>query len=197
MEKRFNQASDSNKEAILDALKVYFSQASTVFEIGSGTGQHAVYLAPQLPHLKWVTADMLPNHETIKMWIEDFPAPNIVGPLVYQVGGGPWQVTNVDAVFSANTAHIMQPDIARLMFDEVADNLSDNGVFCLYGPFNVDGQYTSEGNESFDTYLLEEGCGGIRDIAELESWAVGKGLVLEKRINMPANNFLLVWRKTI
>jgi cyclopropane fatty-acyl-phospholipid synthase-like methyltransferase len=195
MEKRFCQATENNKEAILAALKTYFADSLNVLEIGSGTGQHAVHFAPQLSHLTWVMADLPVNHETINAWVSDFPADNIHGPLDYEVGENAWPATKADAVFSANTAHIMQPEISRLMMTSVADNLPAGGVFCLYGPFNIDGQYTSEGNESFDAHLTREGCGGIRDIAELQGWVVGKGLLLEERITMPANNFLLVWRK--
>ena len=195
MEKRFCQATENNKDAILDVLKERFASVKVVFEIGSGTGQHAVHFAPQLEHLTWVTADMEVNHDTIKAWLTDFPSDNIDGPLVYEVGNSDWPVKGADAVFSANTAHIMQPDITRQMFYNVADNLPKGGVFCLYGPFNVDGQYTSEGNKSFDAHLAREGCGGIRDISELQSWVADKHLVLEERLAMPANNFLLVWRK--
>jgi cyclopropane fatty-acyl-phospholipid synthase-like methyltransferase len=195
MDKRFCQATENNKEAILTALKVRFSNSKKVFEIGSGTGQHAIHFAPQLAHLVWVTADMQENHDTIKAWISDFPSTNIHGPLFYKVGESEWPLSGVDAVFSANTAHIMQPEVTQLMMTSVAENLPAGGVFCLYGPFNVDGEYTSEGNESFDAHLAREGCGGIRDISELESWVADKNLVLEERVSMPANNFLLVWRK--
>lgn len=195
MDKRFCQATENNKEAILGSLKSHFEKSTLVFEIGSGTGQHAIHFAPQLPHLTWITADMSVNHDTIKAWVEDFPSDNIQGPIGYQVGKDSWPVSNVDAVFSANTAHIMQPEITRLMMTTVADNLPVAGVFCLYGPFNSDGKYTSVGNESFDAHLAREGCGGIRDIVELQSWTADKGLILEERVTMPANNFLLVWRK--
>lgn len=195
MEKRFCQATENNKDAILAALKIHFSQSRVVFEIGSGTGQHAIHFAPRLPHLNWITTDIVDNHQTIRAWVDEFPADNIHGPLTYIVGENDWLTPEADAVFSANTAHIMPPDITQLMMTSVADNLPANGVFCLYGPFNIDGQYTSEGNESFDAHLTREGCGGIRDIAELQSWVANRGLVLEERVTMPANNFLLVWRK--
>jgi cyclopropane fatty-acyl-phospholipid synthase-like methyltransferase len=195
MDKRFCQATENNKDAILDALKTYFEESTLVFEIGSGTGQHAIHFAPQLRHLIWMTADMVVNHDTIKAWVADFPSDNIQGPLNYEVGVNEWPTSDVDAVFSANTAHIMQPEVTRLMMTSVAENLPSGGVFCLYGPFNINGKYTSEGNESFDAHLAREGCGGIRDISELRSWVADKGLILEERVTMPANNFLLVWRK--
>ena len=102
-----------------------------------------------------------------------------------------------DAVYSANTAHIMQPDITSKMMATIAEHLPENGVFCQYGPFNVDGQYTSESNEAFDLSLKSRGYGGIRDIQELHESVKHTTLALEERVAMPANNFLLVWAQVI
>lgn len=193
MEKRFSQACENNKQPILDVLKKHFSAVTRVLEIGSGTGQHAAFLPVNLPHLTWHTSDMPVNHFSISAWIADVPTNNLRAPLSFTIGVDPWPLQNVDAVFSANTAHIMQPQEAKLMMELVQANLVQNGVFCQYGPFKIAGQFTSESNAVFDNNLRESGYGGIRDVDELTEWA--PELALTDRIEMPANNFLLVWRK--
>jgi hypothetical protein len=195
MEKRFCQSSENNKLPILNHLKSIFESTTQVLEIGSGTGQHAVYFSANLPHLKWRTSDVSQNHPTIEQWIKDFPSSNVMSPVKFVLGEDKWPVSGIDGVFTANTTHIMQPDEARLMMEEVAENILPKGVFCQYGPFNVDGKYTSEGNQKFDQHLKNEGCGGIRDIQELQTWVAGTSLRLVDNISMPANNFLLVWHK--
>jgi hypothetical protein len=98
-------------------------------------------------------------------------------------------------VFTANTTHIMQPSETQFMMQLVANNLPSGGVFCQYGPYNFQGQYSSESNKTFDQHLIGQGCGGIRDIDELTLWA--KPLVLIETVPMPANNFMLVWQKKV
>lgn len=197
MTHRFSQACENNKGVILAELIKHFAECKQVLEIGSGTGQHAVYFAPALPHLTWQTSDLVVNHSSILAWIETSVEAksenNLRPPVEFMIGQHAWPVGNVDGVFSANTAHIMQPNETHQMMEMVADNLPSKGVFCQYGPFKVDGQYTSESNHQFDLHLAREGCGGIPDISELESSA--KGLLLVRRVPMPANNFMLVWHK--
>lgn len=191
--KAFSQSCENNKEPILNVLKRVLDKATSVLEIGTGTGQHAVYFAPALSHLKWNTSDRPENHENIHAWIEEQNASNLQPPMAFTIGVNDWPINTVDAVFTANTTHIMQIEEAKLMMELVAENLPEGGLFCQYGPFNIDGQYTSESNQRFGEHLEAEGCGGIRDIAELVGWA--KGLTLTEKVIMPANNFLLIWRK--
>lgn len=190
----FCQASENNKAPILDVLTEAFAGVSQVLEIGSGTGQHAVHFAPALPHLIWQTSDMPDKHPGITQWIGAHPSTNLKMPLSFEIGKDDWPSPQVDAVFTANTAHIMQVAQTKLMMELVANHLPSSGVFCQYGPFNLGGQYTSAGNARFDQQLQAEGYGGIRDVAELQEWAIG--LTLAKVHQMPANNLLLVWNKT-
>ncbi|GGO63441.1 DUF938 domain-containing protein [Bowmanella pacifica] len=195
MNKPYSQACENNKGPILEVLKVRLGDSKSLLEIGSGTGQHAVYLAAQLPHLVWHTSDRAENHAGINAWIDDFPADNLRRPVGFTVGMDDWPAGNFDAVFTANTTHIMQVSEAQLMMQLVAKHLPDNGVFCQYGPFNIDGQYTSDSNRAFDQQLLSQGFGGIRDVAQLQQWLNGSGLTLMQRVQMPANNQLLIWQK--
>ena len=193
IEKSFSPSCDRNKQPILEQLAVYFKDSKQVLEIGSGTGQHAVFFAKHLPHLIWNTSDMPDYHGSIQAWMDDEKLDNLVAPIDFHFGKNDWPLLEVDAVFTANTTHIMQRNDAKLMMETVVSHLKLGGVFCQYGPMNVNGKYTSEGNREFDVHLQDNGYGGIRDIEELIEWA--SGLELTKKILMPANNFLLVWTR--
>lgn len=193
VDKPFSQACENNKAPILEQLQTYLAQATSVLEIGSGTGQHAVYFAAGLPHVQWYTSDQPHNHAGINAWLNDSESSNLHPPEAFTLGQDAWPKVQVDAVFSANTAHIMQRSEVKVMQQLVAQHLPTNGVFCQYGPFTTNGKFDGQSNADFHQYLLTEGCGGYRDISELQTWA--RGLTLSENIEMPANNRLLVWTK--
>lgn len=189
-------ATDRNRESILDVLRNEFETVRSVLEIGSGSGQHAVFFGRELPWLKWQTSDRQQNHVGINAWIADASLKNVYSPLsldVEEVAGVPGEY---DAVFSANTAHIMNLDAVRSMFTIVGKCLAAEGRFCLYGPFKLDGEFTSKSNEAFDASLkLQDPRMGIRDLATLHEFASDSGLTHENAYAMPANNMLIVWRR--
>jgi len=193
LDKPFSQACENNKAVILTELQRHFAEQTRVLEIGSGTGQHAVYFAANLTHLEWHCADQLDYHNGINAWIDDFPSPNLHRPIELNFPGTPWPAILVDAVFSANTAHIMLESQAKLMMTSIEQNLPIGGVFCQYGPFTVDGKFSSQSNADFHAKLIDLGRGGYRDIEELKAWAPLLTLVEIKQ--MPANNLLLTWHK--
>lgn len=193
LDKPFSQACENNKKPILEVLSRVFNDSKRILEIGSGTGQHAVFFAAKLAHLDWCTSDRPDYHSGINLWLQQDDVKNLHAPVAFTVGENDWPVVDVDGVFTANTTHIMQPSEAKLMMGMVAKNLPENGLFCQYGPFNFNGQYTSDSNRAFDQHLAQQNCGGIRDIEELVEWA--KPLQLIETVAMPANNFLLVWKK--
>jgi cyclopropane fatty-acyl-phospholipid synthase-like methyltransferase len=193
MIKAFSQACVNNSQPILSQLSRLCTKTKHVLEIGSGTGQHAAYFAPNLPQLTWQTSDVSQNHSSICQWIDEAGAGNIRSPVCFKVGTDVWPIEGIDGVFSANTAHIMQPFEVELMMQMIAKNLAPGGIFCQYGPFKIKGEYSSDSNRQFDLHLISEGCGGIRDIQQLVDWE--KGLILSEQLTMPANNLLLVWRK--
>lgn len=194
--KPFSQACENNKDPILAVLQRHLSGAHFVLEIGSGTGQHAVHFASRFSGVLWQTSDLEANHAGIRQWIEDSGLTNVVPPLALDVMTDPWPVTSVDAVFSANTAHIMSPPMVSAMIRGVARLLADRGLFLLYGPFNYDGAYTSESNARFDEWLRQRDPeSAIRDFEDLDRQARQVGLHIVEDNTMPANNRLLVWSR--
>ena len=153
MNKPWSESCDQNREPILEVIRPLFRESKGILEIGSGTGQHAVFFAKQLPHLQWHTSDQSDYHAGISMWIEEAGLQNVHGPYQLDVMQTSWPRLDVDAVFSANSAHIMDEAMVEAMFAGVGAMLSDDGLFILYGPFNYAGSYTSESNARFVEWL--------------------------------------------
>lgn len=196
MEKPFSQSCENNKEPILAVLKAALRDASLVLEIGSGTGQHAVHFARNLPHLTWQPSDMPENIPGMKLWFEEANLPNIKEPIVLNVADALWPIEEADAIFSANTLHIMSKSQIECMFEGIEQRLAPGGKLCIYGPINYGGKYTSKSNESFDAWLKgQDPKSGIRDFDWVNSLAEKAGLKLVHDHEMPANNRLLEWRK--
>lgn len=195
--KPFAESSEQNKHAILAVLQQEFARVQSVLEIGSGTGQHAVFFAAQFPHLHWHASDVAENLSGISQWLSEYPGTNLLGPYPLDVTQPNWPVSQVDAVFSANTAHIMHWPAVQAMFAGIGRTLQTGGRFCLYGPFNYHGAYTSDSNARFDDWLkARDPQSGVRDIDDLAKLADAAGLQLMQDHAMPANNRTLVWEKT-
>ncbi len=189
-------ATARNKHAILEVLQFEFRDCKSVFEIGSGAGQHAVHFAAAMPWLLWQTSELAENHDDICAWIGSAKLPNVRSPLEYAAGSTTGIEGRFDAVFSANTAHIMSIGDVGSMFADVSRLLSPGGKFCLYGPFNERGRFTSDSNAAFDATLRARYSSmGIRDREEMNRLASGTSMVECRRYAMPANNQLLVWQK--
>lgn len=192
----YSEACERNREPILTVLREAFASARDVLEIGSGTGQHAVYFGQHLPHLVWHAADRPEHHAGIQSWITDAALPNVRMPVALDVRDTPWPVSAVDAVFTANTLHIMDWDAVQALFRGVARVLNVGGTLVIYGPFNYGGGFTSASNARFDASLRARGVGsGLRDFEAVNALALGIGLMLISDNAMPANNRTLVWRR--
>ena len=182
---------------ILTVLLEEFQHCETVLEIGSGTGQHAVYFARHLPHVTWQTSELAEHLAGIRLWLDEAALPNTRPPVVLDVDSSAWPVAEFDAIFSANTAHIMSAASALNMLSGVARVLKPAGRFCLYGPFLYGGQHTSESNIRFDAWLkARDPQSGVRDVTVLRRHAQQLGLELVRDHAMPANNRILVWEKS-
>ena len=195
-EKPFSPACENNKRPILGLLRRWLPDAATVLEIGSGTGQHAVYFGAELPGLRWQCSDLPENHAGIHAWLNEARLPNVLAPIALDVRAPDWGVAGVDAVFSANTAHIMHWPAVCAMFAGVGRVLRPGGLFLLYGPFSEGGRHNSESNARFDLSLRRSDPGmGVRDREDLAREAEAAGLRPEADCAMPANNRVLVWRR--
>ena len=197
--KPFSQASENNKKPILNLLTSLFASNKHVLEIGSGTGQHAVFFAQHLAHLTWQTSDLLINHNGINEWLDESNLVNVEKPIVVDLNED-WPIPNqalpIDALFTANTLHIISWPLVIKFFEGIAKNLTDSAHVCIYGPFKYKGKYTSDSNESFDLWLKErDKDSGIRNIEDILMLASSANLSLIKDHVMPANNQLLYFRK--
>lgn len=197
MDKPYAESCEQNRAPILAVLREAFADRSYVLEIGSGTGQHAVYFGAELPHLRWQTGDVPLHHTGIRMWLEDAALPNVLPPIALDANQSTWQTGRYDAVFSANTLHIMSWAEVERCFAGIGQVLEPGGVLAIYGPFNFGGAFTSDSNARFDAWL--KACdpdSGIRDFEAVDALARQQGLHLEADVAMPANNRILIWRRS-
>ena len=192
----YSSAAERNQQPILEQLRNFFPLEGTILEIGSGTGQHAVFFSRNLPGLTWQPTDRADNLEALSARFSAEGNQAILPVLKLDVIRDLWPEHSYTAIYSANTAHIMSWDVVVAMFAGVSAHLLTAAKFFLYGPFNIGNKFTSEGNQQFDARLrAEDGKRGIRDMAAIEELANLQQLKLEQKIPMPANNFLLVFVK--
>lgn len=191
----FSAAADRNKGPILEQLSRVLPERGHVLEIGSGSGQHVVHFAPLNPRLSWQPSERREHLEALNLRLR-LEAPANVLPAIELDVRRAWPDRSFTAVFSSNTAHIMPWEDVRAMFAGIGPRLARRGVFCLYGPFNVDGRHTSASNEVFDRQLREQDPSmGLRDLEALVALAAERGMRLAERRQLPANNQMLVFRE--
>lgn len=196
MDRPFSQACENNQQPIFEIIQPIFSALQTVLEIGSGTGQHAVYFARNMPEVFWQTADRRENHGAINRWLDWAGLANVGRPLELDVNQA-WSLDSVPAVFSANTVHIMSWPEVELFFSRLGEVIAAGGHLCLYGPFNYHGRYSSDSNAQFDRWLKAQNPhSAIRDFEKVNALAEAAGLQLQADTAMPANNRLLHWQKS-
>jgi len=194
---KFSDACERNKDPILKILKHEFNNSNLVLEIGSGTAQHAVYFGKHLSHLNWQPTDLNENLASIKERIELEATDNVKPPIELDVSKHPWPILDVDAVFTANTFHIMSWELVENFFVGLGEVLNRSGALCVYGPLKYRGKYTSESNEKFDGFLKSrDPQSGIRDFEAVNKLAIEQGLRLLEDHQMPANNQCIVWKKS-
>ena len=195
MSKPFSPACERNQEPILNVLRERFARARQVLEIGSGTGQHAVHFAAALPHLHWQTSDLAPHLPGIRAWLDEAGLPNTPPPLELDVTR-PLPAGPFDAVFTANTLHIMGWAEVQGLFAQLPAAMSPDAVLTVYGPFNYGGRFTSAGNARFDHDLrTADARRGLRDFEAVDALARAAGLRLLDDAAMPANNRCITWTR--
>lgn len=194
--KPFAESCEQNREPILAVLREAFAESRRVLELASGTGQHAVYFGQALPHLSWQTSELPENHAGIQAWLDEAQLANVLPPLALDFDAADWPVAGVDAIFNANTVHIVAWPAVERLFAGIGRVLAVGGIVCMYGPFNYGGQFTSESNARFDVWLKgRDPNSGVRDFEALDRLAQAQGLRLERDVAMPSNNRALIWRR--
>ena len=191
----FSDACERNKGPILEVLRAAFADCRQVVEIGAGTGQHAVHFARHLPHLGWQPTDRAEYQPGLAARIAAEGPPNLAAPIELDVLAERWPAVRGDAVFSANTLHIMSWPAVEAFFAGLPRVLERGGVLAIYGPFKYAGHFTTDSNAAFDAMLRErDPQSGLRDFEAVNALAEAAGLKFAADHAMPANNQLLVWR---
>jgi cyclopropane fatty-acyl-phospholipid synthase-like methyltransferase len=193
----YSEASERNKDPILRILAAALRDCRTVLEIGSGTGQHAVHFARHLSHLTWQPSDLPEGLPDLEERIAREGPANLRPPIALDVRSHPWPVEPVDALFTANTFHIMDWGSVEHFYQGVGQVLKSRGMLCVYGPFRYRGAFTTASNADFDRYLkVRDPASGIRDFEAVNQLAEDVGLHLVADHAMPANNQALIWART-
>ena len=194
--KPWSAASERNREPILAVLREHFADRRRVLEIGGGTGQQAVHFAAALPRLLWQSSDRAENLGGIRLWLDEAGLPNTPAPLELDVNQRDWPAQRFDAVYSANTLHIMSWAEVQTLFARLSEILEADAKLAIYGPFNYGGRFTSDSNAAFDASLRAAvPHRGIRDFEAVDALAQGIGFTLAEDRAMPANNRCLVWAR--
>lgn len=192
----FSQSCENNKFFILEVLRELFADRLSVLEIASGTGQHACHFAANMPWLQWQPTELADNLSLLQPRCALYEGDNLGTPVALDVRDEPWPVAIPDALFSANSLHIMPFSAARKLFDALDRYSGDDVVLAVYGPFNYGGRYTSDSNARFDQWLAQRNAGrAIRDFEAVDGLATAAGFALQGDYPMPANNRLLAWRR--
>ena len=187
-----------NRDPLLEALRTRLPTSGVVLEIAAGTGEHAIHCAAALPGLSWQPTDADPAAlASIEAWRRHVGLPNLLAPLRLDVRETPWPIERADAVVSCNMIHIAPIAATDALLAGAARVLPRGGPLVLYGPFLEDDVVTVPSNLAFDESLRSrDPAWGVRHLADVASRAAEHGLVLAERVAMPANNLVVVLRRS-
>lgn len=197
MDKPTSQACLRNQEPIYQALAPFMSIKGTCLELASGTGQHGVYLAEHLPHIQWHLSEVHEQCTLSAAWLQDAGLSNVKPAIALDVSCAPWPLSphSFDYGFCANLLHFVSQEDVQNVFSGMARALKSGGVFFCYGPINENG-FTSEGNAALDHWLKTDinPKAGIKERDWLINLAQASGFEFNERLNLPANNVILVFK---
>ena len=192
----FSQAAENNKTPILDLLKDWLKPGARILEIGSGSGQHAIYFSEALPNIQWQPSDRPEVQSLLQRNTREYGSSNLLAPITLDLAAPGWPVSRIDVVYSANVLHIVSTDLGEMMVNGAAQCLLTGGLLILYGPFQYQGSFTTPSNADFDAWLrARDPKSGIRDFEWVNELAQSERLVLQEDRSMPANNQCLVFQK--
>ncbi|MBW7860470.1 MAG: DUF938 domain-containing protein [Rhodocyclaceae bacterium] len=195
--RKFAPSVARNRDFILPILRRVLPATGMVLEIGSGSGEHAVHFARHLPELVWQPSDADPEAlDSIADWVAEARLPNLLPPLRLSLTQEDWPVRAIEAVLAINVLHFSPPESTQALFHGAAGVLGAGGVIYCYGPYRRRGRHTAPSNERFDEWLRGvDARFAVRDLETVEAEARKAGFHLEEIIDMPANNFSLVFRQ--
>lgn len=195
--KRHAPATARNREPILAVLRPLLREGARVLEIASGSGEHAVFFAAQLPDVIWQPSDVEPDAlASIEAHRAEAALPNLRAPIVVDAARGDFGDVAVDAVFCANMIHIAPWAACEGLIRGAARALSEGGLLLLYGPYRITGEPFAPSNEAFDASLRErDPAWGVRALDAVSALAEAAGFRREAVTAMPANNHSVVFRR--
>ena len=201
MGKSFAPSVERNIQPIRDILAGILTGSGLLLEIGSGTGQHAAYLAKEFPTYQWQPTDLPQHLDSINDWAAESGADNILPAQVLDLGHefsqGNWPVEQCDAMVCINTIHIVAWSLVENLFFGAGKTLRSGGVLYVYGPFEYSDRPLEPSNADFNAWLKNrDPQSGIRRFDSINALAKEAGLRLEGDAAMPANNRSIWWRKT-
>ncbi|MHB1949949.1 MAG: DUF938 domain-containing protein [Acidiferrobacteraceae bacterium] len=194
--KQVAPAAERNRKFIAEVLAAILPASGKVLEIGSGTGQHAVFFAQHMPHLVWQATDLPEQLESIRAWRCESGLPNLPEPLALDLRTWPWPVTEADAVVCINTIHIVPWQCVEQLFSGAARVLPPGGILYAYGPYRYASRPLEPSNEAFDAWLkARDPRSGVRDVEAVHALAQAHGFRAAGDRAMPANNRSLWWAR--
>ncbi len=197
--RRHAPATLRNRQPILDVLRAVLPREGSVLEIGSGSGEHAIFFAAALPRLAWQPSDVDDaNLASIAAWAADTPRANLAAPIRLDAARSPWPEIapgQFDAIVCINVIHIAPWSVCLGLMAGAGAALRPHAPLVLYGPFMRDGRHTAPSNAAFDRMLREtDPRFGVRDLGDVTAEAASNGLALESVVEMPANNLSIIFR---
>ncbi len=195
--RQFSPSAARNRDPILAVLQRVLPGAGLVLELGSGTGEHAVHFARHLPALRWQPSDADPAAlASITDWVAHSGLPNLLAPVCFDLAATPWPVAAADAIVAINVLHYSPWESTPALFAGAAAVVPEGGVVVCYGPYRRGGAHTAPSNADFDEWLRSvDARFAVRDLEAVEAAAQRCGFGLEEVVDMPANNFSLVFRR--
>ena len=189
---------ERNKDPILGVLVRVLPSRGLVLEVASGTGQHVIHFAKALPGLTWQPSDPDPElRESIALRVGEEHLVNVNPPIDLDVTRLPWPLQTADVVVCINLIHVAPWSATLALLEGTKALLPAQHVLFLYGPYRRFGQHISTSNEQFDSDLRAHNAEwGLRDLEAVSETAASLGFVLAEIVEMPANNFSLVFERT-
>lgn len=192
----FSAASQRNCEPVLGILRREFAARRRVLEIGSGCGYHATRFAAAMPWLVWQPTDLAGQLAALEANLGSTAVANVLPPVALDAEAARPTELRFDAVYTANTAHIMSMEGVRGMLRYAAEVLDNGGCLACYGPFRRNGGFNATSNADFDGVLrARDPASGIRDLEALDEIAAAASLQRARIYAMPSNNLLVTWQK--